>query len=665
MPELEPKKNQKTLMSDTPEMLESLRHQSRVQKFMQGKVLVGGSHLYRFGVLTRLFNRAPLYIYDHPDLAEKYPTAFTDGQAVWFNRFFWEELRDAELSAIQDGKDEIGHNIVPVLLHELQHIARQHTTRSTLRDVIKTEFDGFLMNLAMDSLINGAILTEFSHYAKKHHSNIPSAYPTLRLGKEFIQTAVGLGSKEMRFFYNCDMDEPKDYNKVPKNKKAAAFKEYMKKVYEYLHWENTYNMTELEIFNHLKKMLKDEPDLNESDFQEQKSGPSKGKIKITGINKGSGQNSNSKGGMPGGDFGEIEGEISLGGGSGSGGHPDDEVEVELGEGVSIEDILDELGKDAEVGSHSVNPLDLHDDLKKAGLDNVIQKAGVAKNEKDAANQAARAQAGVIDDTAQEIEQTQSSGFAPGKALTDGINQRIKRLNEPKLNFTGELRQVSEEIGNGNTLVENDYPNELYSLDGDMLGLEGGLPIYEEQLVASKKHSVLMVLVDTSGSVDDGMLKRFLSEVIGMAEYLEGSDGRIILCPADTVIRDNTITEITPQTALKQAKEGLLIGGRGGTSFENALIQTGEMIKKQFDDNPATEESVDALFYYTDGYDCAPKHKPHDSLPDTMYFITDNIAQADSLRESVNNYALVAHIDDGVEIDLEEETNINPGPAMSA
>jgi predicted metal-dependent peptidase len=115
--------------------------------------------------------------------------------------------------------------------------------------------------------------------------------------------------------------------------------------------------------------------------------------------------------------------------------------------------------------------------------------------------------------------------------------------------------------------------------------------YGFYMPATKRETVeLCVAIDTSGSIDNELLKEFLSEIVGMSKEFEQIKVRILTC--DTQIHDDY--ELTNGEVERLSK--MAIHGGGGTDFKPVF----ERLKN---------DDVKALIYFTDGYGDFPNSKP--------------------------------------------------------
>lgn len=97
-----------------------------IRKYVCGK---DGNGMPRFGLLSLICDHTPFIAFDHESISNKHKTAFTDYTHAWFNADFIEDLliRQAEYTRQGEHYDDV----LFIVLHELDHIARRHNKRLT------------------------------------------------------------------------------------------------------------------------------------------------------------------------------------------------------------------------------------------------------------------------------------------------------------------------------------------------------------------------------------------------------------------------------------------------------------------------------------------------------------------------------------------------------
>ncbi len=140
-----------------------------VMKFRGDRSLAGHS-VARFGVLSQLARRTPIYLYDHPRLGEICQTAFTDGVGIFiYADFFAKCVEQEQASKVNDTK----FGVLPVLVHEMMHKIKYHNKR--MKDIPHG-----IANRAQDRNINASYRKAFG----KELPFIPMLTTMLEAGTE-------------------------------------------------------------------------------------------------------------------------------------------------------------------------------------------------------------------------------------------------------------------------------------------------------------------------------------------------------------------------------------------------------------------------------------------------------------------------------------------------
>ena len=135
------------------------------------------------------------------------------------------------------------------------------------------------------------------------------------------------------------------------------------------------------------------------------------------------------------------------------------------------------------------------------------------------------------------------------------------------------------------------------------GLEhyGNMPLIEEnEYTDSRKVRDFVIAIDTSASVADGQMARFLKET---ADVLLGGNlyfkkGRIHILLADTQVRSDTV--LTSAEEMKDYASGFHIQGGGGTDFRPVFTYVEKLL------NQGDMRDLKGLIYFTDGLGTYPK-----------------------------------------------------------
>ena len=257
------------------------------------------------------------------------------------------------------------------------------------------------------------------------------------------------------------------------------------------------------------------------------------------------------------------------------------------------------------------------------------------------------------------QMSQNSGKYPGSHIVDCAVEHVRSFTRGKLTW----RLLLQEALFGDGLLYKgsmEEPSSLYYSEevSDMLGLEPYLPVE----LPHKPQSTVLCLIDTSGSVDNATIKAFLSEIIELKTASNGfSDGasEVIILSADTVLRGEPI-EINDGNCDDLIQAGMTVFGRGGTDLGHSLAQAVKL--PLFKD-----KNIRSVVYFTDLFDTPPKYKdlglPTDNV--NVVYIAAPSTHSQHVAEfasAVADYARVAEINEGVEVDLSEtsmDMPVNP------
>lgn len=194
-------------------------------------------------------------------------------------------------------------------------------------------------------------------------------------------------------------------------------------------------------------------------------------------------------------------------------------------------------------------------------------------------------------------QTYSKGR--GKAL-GGLVDELEESSHIRIDYAeflrqfaipGEVLRVSED--------EFDYVFYTYGLE-----LYGNLPLIEPlEYREEKRIREFVIVIDTSGSVWDGIVRRFIDTTFDILKsteaFFERVHVRIIQCD-DAVRSDDTVTNLME---LKEWGLRMKIVGCGGTDFRPAFAYVDKLIED------GALENLGGLVYFTDGWGIYPEWTP--------------------------------------------------------
>ena len=162
------------------------------------------------------------------------------------------------------------------------------------------------------------------------------------------------------------------------------------------------------------------------------------------------------------------------------------------------------------------------------------------------------------------------------AMPGGVARAIKDLLNPEIPWQEILRQF----------LRDQAKDDFSWRKPSMAGIANGMLLPG---MRSDRMGEIVVAIDTSGSVDDTLLKSFLSEIAAIHAELRPS--RLIVMDCDSSIHN--IAEFSPEDPFDFTPQG-----GGGTSFEPA-----------FDHIEANNVLPTVLIYFTDLMGTFPSEPP--------------------------------------------------------
>lgn len=246
------------------------------------------------------------------------------------------------------------------------------------------------------------------------------------------------------------------------------------------------------------------------------------------------------------------------------------------------------------------------------------------------------------------------GKYPGAHIVDAAAERIKGLTEGKLDWKLGLKEWI--LGQGMKFRNSDEePDLLYYVDGDEMGLDN--EIYIGSPLPHSPEEVVLCLVDTSGSMDQKILKQCLSEVLTLKKGVSGvSDtaSEVILLSADTVLRGEPII-IDENNVDQLLADGVNIFGRGGTDL-------GRSLKAALKLEILKDKKISSVLYFTDLCDTPPVQADFQEAIDKgiqLAFVTAPHTYSEEFAKAVKGFARVYPIEEGITVDLTENAMDQP------
>lgn len=250
------------------------------------------------------------------------------------------------------------------------------------------------------------------------------------------------------------------------------------------------------------------------------------------------------------------------------------------------------------------------------------------------------------------QKAQMGGKYPGGHIVDAEAERVKAETEGKMSYKLGIRQFI--AGEGRSYVETyDVPGLLAYVDGADMGLGENEGVFVPEEIPAQPDAVGVVLLDTSGSVDNSMISEFLTEIMWLKRNKGEGDtaSEIYVFSADTCLRGEP-EPITENNYHEIIEKGVNVYGRGGTDFATPLRQL-------MGTNVMKEKKVAFTLYFTDLCASIPKKEDFPANMPIAFICAPNDYSLEFARQ-VKDWATVYTMERGVEVDLTEEGYLN-GP----
>ena len=258
------------------------------------------------------------------------------------------------------------------------------------------------------------------------------------------------------------------------------------------------------------------------------------------------------------------------------------------------------------GDHVMTAKEMADILNRNGLHETAAKLGYDDLKQISQEQQAAKQSVVaaINQASEDMMRVGPSRM-PGGHMVDYAVARLNDFYKPVLTLRMAMKEAIE--GCGKTLrFEEEEPWQPFYVDHEDMGLSSSadIPYQGSYISGGTQKPVVITMIDSSGSVDDSMLKRFGSEAVNFAKESQGETApEVFVVFADTVARGKPIF-IDENNVDEYLSSGLGYGGRGGTSFQASIENVFEMFRPD-SGGPFEGRKLDALIYFTDSFDVVP------------------------------------------------------------
>ena len=186
----------------------------------------------------------------------------------------------------------------------------------------------------------------------------------------------------------------------------------------------------------------------------------------------------------------------------------------------------------------------------------------------------------------------------------------------------------------------DVPDKPYYLEPEVMGLN--VPLWVPADMPMDREDTLCVIVDTSGSVSDRLLKEFLAEIKGLAE----SDGKInfVFMSADTVVRGEP--KFYSADDIEMSDGAFEVGGRGGTCIRDSIINA---VNSEWGRSRAFSKIV----YFTDLGDYPPMRSQLPEFMPPVIFVAPETCISSDWVSNTSEYAVTVAMTESASIDLDD------------
>lgn len=241
---------------------------------------------------------------------------------------------------------------------------------------------------------------------------------------------------------------------------------------------------------------------------------------------------------------------------------------------------------------------------------------------------------------------------PGAHCVDEAYAELKDLNRPTMTWEVLTKKMIAECGRG---IAYDYmeASTIFNTTHSDMGYAHASDVpYDGSYIPGRQTKPLLgALIDSSGSVDDGMLRSFVQvtmDAVGRRGRHTAPD--VLFAFADTVVRGDA-TLLTEKN-IKQVEKSVVAAGRGGTNMLAALENMFQTVSPKNLKSKVKGRQLDALFYLTDLGDrpptkqqilnCAKKHGLK-KVP-KIVFLATNLSIDKHFEAQVKDYASVVYYD---------------------
>ena len=177
---------------------------------------------------------------------------------------------------------------------------------------------------------------------------------------------------------------------------------------------------------------------------------------------------------------------------------------------------------------------------------------------------------------------------------------LKLANRKKQDYSAFLRKFSR-LGERMKINDEEFDYNFYTYG---MQLYGNMPLIEPlEYKDVRQVKTFAIVIDTSGSVEEEKLRRFLEKTYQILKSAQENADRVNfhLIQCDAKVQKDV--KITSEKELEQVMDNLTLYGRGGTDFRPAFEYVEELRRN------GELANLNGMLYFTDGIGIYPGKKP--------------------------------------------------------
>lgn len=291
-------------------------------------------------------------------------------------------------------------------------------------------------------------------------------------------------------------------------------------------------------------------------------------------------------------------------------------------------------------AHEVDMKKVKDALKKGGFgefsDKIVKPDSFNPESMDILLETAMSEA--------QLEKAKLGSYYPGGHIDEYIRDVVRPASKHKVSWRQRTMELLQ--GTGKLITRSiDEQSVLSLLDPDDLGMDDDEMPVLPGIIPAKPDSRIAVIIDSSGSMDEGRLVEAMSFIFGICKSNNDMAPDVDLFSADTALRGEPII-LNEETLNEFVAKGVPIFGRGGTEITGPLNELVKYSEKK-------EKKYQSVLYVTDfGFMAPDVENIPPELPPLVFLgiPADYKASADVISR-LSKYAEVICIDKNMDLDL--------------